>query len=137
MFCTIVSGEVMNKLIIGLIGIALLLVATAPVMAHTMINQGAIVYVGERGLDLTNAINHYPVTEQKYIGWWVPGRDPATFKPSVIVGAYSRKSLITIDRVFATHLGNWYMVRQDGTANTTDGSFFTVRNTPKGAPPKK
>lgn len=122
-------------------GLLLLSVAAVPVMAHPMINQGDTVYVGEHGLDLTNAINHYPMDEQGAIGWWASWQDPTVFQPAkqillqtsrVVTNFGITKAGFTTPR-YGNALGNWYIIRSDGTANTTDGAFFVVEQHGYGA----
>jgi hypothetical protein len=117
--------NIMKKGIIVLIGIALLLMATVPVMARTMINQGDTVYIGETHLNIARAQIQYPYNEHGTIGWWKAGQDPATTRPTVIARTFPLYDF-SVREQYGNFLGNWYVVKGNGTGNTTIGPFFIV-----------
>lgn len=101
-------------------GVALLTVAM-PVSAQLDdIDEGDTVFIGETGLDITDAVDAY-----NQIAWWAPGLDVATDEPSKILPLSLKDNFEIspdLDK-FGGRTGNWY--RYDG---SEQGIAFIVQN---------
>ena len=110
-----------KRLTIALVALALfVLVAVMPVSAEYYnvtkgINAGATVYIGEQGLNLTNALG----TAKGYcgnpagttIGWWASAAQLGTTSPSKSFDIASRFESFTVaPSDFVGYAGNWYLV---------------------------
>ncbi len=77
----------------------------------TTISQGGNVFIGEEGLDISNAIG-----TSSYIGWYKPGDDPRRMKPSAVINVPD-PSYFTIDpSSFSGKTGSWYQMGVDSTS---------------------
>jgi hypothetical protein len=117
-----------KRLTIALVALAMFaLVAVLPVSAVPSvpagyyivapnINQGATVFIGEQGLDVTNALATAGATTTK-IGWWASAANVATtpFSQSYDFGATGASSF-TVGDTFVGYTGNWYALSTTGAA---------------------
>jgi PGF-CTERM protein len=69
----------------------------------TLINQGATVYIGEEGLDITNAMGG-----STQIGWWASGSDLSTSASKTINIGTRLTSMTITQSEFKGNTGNWY-----------------------------
>lgn len=136
-----------KRLNIALVAVALLLVLVAimPVSAYvvrTNITQGATIFIGEEGLNLSaaqfNAIytgstggqmavgQGFGDRDSGQIGWWASAAALATTSPTKTISLVGRNNSFTVSPSdFVGYTGNWYMVNQtNGYANTP--AMFTV-----------
>ena len=103
-----------KRLTIALVALAMFaLVAVLPVSATLSadgnyyvvaknINAGAQVFIGEQGLDITNAL-----AGATTIGWWASAATITTTPPSQTV-VISNPTDFTVGDVFVGYTGNWY-----------------------------
>ncbi len=132
-----------KRLTIALVAVALfVLMAVMPVSAAalwangTIINQGATIFIGEEGLNVTHAMNqayylgvvgtpgtpaqNNSLLQGTYtaIGWWASAADLYTTSPSktIDLGVNRRYAQMTVAPAdFVGYTGNWYLLRPDGT----------------------
>jgi PGF-CTERM protein len=122
-----------KRLTIALIALAMfVLVAVMPVSAlfynvAPNINQGAMVFIGEQGLNVTNALasanTQAGVTGATTIGWLASAAVITTTSPSNPVSLTGRITSLTIEPVsdkFASYPGTYYLV------NATTGTAYSV-----------
>jgi PGF-CTERM protein len=128
-----------KRLTIALVAVALfVLMAVMPVSAlsnGTVINQSAIVFIGEQGLNVTHALNQAvgpaaPIDgtpAQTTIGWWASAAAINTSAPTKTIdlsGSPARYLSLTVaPSDFVGYTGNWYSM-MDGTR--TSGIAFSV-----------
>nr|WP_320162528.1 MEMAR_RS02690 family S-layer glycoprotein [uncultured Methanoregula sp.] len=112
-----------KRFTIALVALALfVLVAVMPASAayyntSPVINQGATVFIGEQGLNLTTAI-HYaegtPVTNAPLntsIGWWASAATITSSAPTKSIDLASRYTSLTVaPSDFVGYAGNWYLL---------------------------
>ena len=83
----------------------LTLLAAAPVSADLQkVKNGATVFVGETGLDISSALNGC-----RQIAWWTPGN--TTDSPPTVILNFSEAQITKYNispDIFATHTGTWY-----------------------------
>ncbi len=119
-----------KRLTIALVAVALfVLMAIMPVSAlsnGTVINQGAFVFIGEEGLNVTHALNQalvgpYGPAEDapvfQRIGWWASAAPIQSTSATKIIdlGVGSRyKSMTVAQTDFVGFTGNWYLVDAGG-----------------------
>jgi PGF-CTERM protein len=132
-----------KRLTIALVAVALfVLMAVMPVSAianGTVINQGATVFIGEEGLNITHAINQAQSTTVTdgvptfaTIAWWASAADVSFTVPSKTIDVSTRLSNFMVAPAdFVGYAGNWYLVGANGrTIITTgvgnNGLVFTV-----------
>jgi len=147
-----------KRLTIALVAVALfVLMAVMPVSAvalfanGTIINQGATIFIGEEGLNVTHAMNqaYYrgnnmvgdPVennsplqTNATRIGWWASAADLYTTSPSRVIdlGVNGRYKLMTVaPSDFVGYTGNWYLLNENasrpiGNTNADAAMVFLV-----------
>jgi len=118
-----------KRLTIALVALAMfVLVAILPVSAtsfyvvNTSINAGASVYIGEQGLDFTNAIANFTTTADgtpSQIGWWASAASISSTPPSQTYTWTSTTSNTISPSAFGAWTGNWYVVNKSNVANTT------------------
>jgi PGF-CTERM protein len=122
------GGKQMTKrLTIALIAlVALVLVAVLPVSAayyqvNNSISNGATVYLGEVQLNLTPFYLSIPAGDQGTIGFWTSGSDVTSTPPSANVNltATSVPSFSVSQGTFGSYLGTWYVLKNNGFADTT------------------
>jgi PGF-CTERM protein len=119
-----------KRLSIALVAVALLLVlvtvmpASAYTGVRTNISQGATIYIGEQGLNLTPVINYAgftntsggPVgTADAYtgkVGWWASAAVLGTTSPTIPYTLTGINNFAVSPSVFAQGIGNWYIVNQ-------------------------
>jgi PGF-CTERM protein len=126
-----------KRLTIALVAVALFVlmavmpVSAAPLFANgTIINQGATIFIGEEGLNVTHALNqaYYVSTSGPaspamnnsappltVIGWWASAADLYTTSPSRTIdlaGADTRRyAYMTVAQSdFVGYTGNWYLL---------------------------
>ncbi|MGA2162822.1 MAG: DUF3821 domain-containing protein [Methanoregula sp.] len=92
-----------------------------PVMAgaYTTIKQGGTVYIGEQGLDVSNAMG----TSDTQIGWWASGAAIATSSPDSQMQVTSPSNFYVSSSAFGQYLGTWYRLNSQG---KPDGIAFIV-----------
>ena len=130
-----------KRLTIALIAVALfVLMAVMPVSAYTpmfangtIINQGATVFIGEQGLNVTHALNgaYYgqscgaliPCGEDNLvpplttIGWWASAADIYNSAPSKTIDLSTRYyNFMVAPSDFVGYTGNWYLLDANGRA---------------------
>ncbi len=130
-----------KRLTIALVAVALfVLMAVMPVSAAglfangTIINQGATIFIGEEGLNVTHAMNqaYYRSTTpptaatpamnnsaplRTAIGWWASAADLYTTSPSktIDLGVNRRYAQMTVAPAdFVGYTGNWYLLNASG-----------------------
>ena len=122
-----------KRLTIALVALAMfVLVAAMPVSAafnvvRPEINQGATVFIGEQGLDLTQAVNQF--AKPTSIGWWASAAQIPTTPPTATVTLTNPSNFLVSYAAFGSYYGNWYALKPDGTANTT--AVFVVVKDPQ------
>jgi len=87
------------------IALVILILLIPPVSAELQtINTGATVFIGESGLDITNAVGNNTA-----IAWWTPAADIHASAPAKVlkIGDYVARFGIS-DSEFTGHTGNWY-----------------------------
>ena len=136
--------QMTKRLIIALVALAaLVLVAVMPVSAVSTngyykvapgINQGATVFIGEQGLDITNALATANAlgTPSGYstIGWWASTADITNTAPTVSVDTTGRVTTFTVTQSeFDGYEGQWYLVASDlnQRAKPNVGAVFNVK----------
>jgi PGF-CTERM protein len=134
-----------KRLTIALVALAMfVLVAVMPVSADLVngyyrvapgINQGATVFIGEQGLDISHAMasaraqgtTHLPITT---IGWWASAADIRTTAPTVSFDLIGRETLFTVTQSeFDGYEGQWYLVdaNDNNWAKAATGAVFNVK----------
>jgi trimeric autotransporter adhesin len=127
-----------KRLTIALVAVALfVLMAVMPVSATiwangTVINQGATIFIGEEGLNVTHAMNqaYYTATggtlsainnnsapPLTVIGWWASAAVLYTTSPSrtIDLGVNRRYAQMTVaPSDFVGYTGNWYLLDSSG-----------------------
>jgi PGF-CTERM protein len=145
-----------KRLTIALVAVALfVLMAVMPVSAAglfangTVINQGATIFIGEEGLNVTHAMNqaYYrgsatvgtPVQNNSplnpsftRIGWWASAAVLYTTSPSKVIdlGVNGRYKMMTVaPSDFVGYTGNWYLLDINGSRPIgVDGEAAMVFN---------
>jgi hypothetical protein len=104
-----------------------------PVSAEVIapeINQGAVIYIGEEGLNLTHALNQAHgasdvdgVPGNTGIGWWPSGGSVAVTAPTKTLNISSRYRSFTVEPSdFVGYSGNWYPLdNSSGMIDLTNG----------------
>jgi len=94
------------------------------------IEQGATVFIGEQGLDITPAmIAANNGTALTTIGWWVSAADIYTMAPTISVETMTRQEAFNVTQAeFDGYEGQWYLVDPalDNTAKRDAGAVFNV-----------
>jgi len=112
----------LKSLKIAGIALVILVLVILPASAELQtINTGAIVFIGESGLNITRAVGNITA-----IAWWAPGADIYASAPVkvLVTGEYAARYWIS-DREFAGHTGNWYQY-DETTPNSAGPLAFTV-----------
>ena len=115
--------QMTKRLTIALVALAMfVLVAVVPVSAtfgngyYTVaknISQGATVFIGEQGLDITTALAmaNGATGANTTIGWWASAASIATTPPTVTVQTSGRATQFTVTQSeFDGYTGVWYLV---------------------------
>lgn len=84
-------------------------VSAATTIAGKYINAGATVFVGEEGLDITNAMNGYST-----LGFWESGASAGSAPYPIHVGSASLGNFAISSAQFNGRTGAWYQVADDG-----------------------
>jgi len=129
-----------KRLTIALVAVALfVLLALTPVSAKplfangTIINQGATIYIGEEGLNVTHALNGAyfgascgvdvpcdtwnSIPNLTSIGWWASAADIYNSAPSRTIDLSTRyRNLMVSPSDFVGYTGNWYLLGPNGRA---------------------
>ena len=130
-----------KRLTIALVALAMfVLVAAMPVSAYNNgfyyvvrqnINQGATVFIGEQGLDITLAMSTANAgTALTTIGWWASAADIYNTAPTTSVDTATRQESFTVTQAeFDGYEGQWYLVDPalDNTAKRDAGAVFNVK----------
>jgi len=132
-----------KRLTIALVAVALfVLMAIMPVSAApngTQIQQGAFVFIGEGGLNLTQTLNQAlnpqvapnltisktPAAGDLKIGWWASAAQITTTAPTKTIdlsGRYTNFEVAQAD--FVGFTGNWYLL-----SNTSANAAFLIGGT--------
>ena len=151
------KNNMTKRLTIALVAVALfVLMAVMPVSATiwangTVINQGATIFIGEEGLNVTHALNqaYYrsitavgtPVQNNSapqltVIGWWASAAVLYTTSPSrtIDLGVNRRYASMTVaPSDFVGYTGNWYLLdatasRPASAAGTDAAMVFSVQD---------
>ncbi len=112
------------------IGVAAMPAAGAFYSVNTSIHQGATVFIGEQGLDLTPAIMAYPNTTAGrpiYIGWWASAAQIGTTSPIATVTLTNPTNTLISYAAFGSYYGNWYAINASGVVNQS-AVFMIVRD---------
>jgi len=129
-----------KRLTIALVALAMfVLVAVMPVSADSVagyyqvapiINQGATVFIGEQGLNITNALTTANVASPSptnTIGWWASAADIGTTSPTVSFDLTGRATLFTVTQSeFDGYEGEWYLVNPS-TNHAVAPALFNVK----------
>ena len=109
-----------KRFTIALVALALfVLVAVMPVSAYYYtvapgINQGASIFVGEQGLNLTPAVsqaNTASTITSTTVGWWASAAGVLSTAPTKSIDVAARASSLTVNPAdFGGYAGNWYLV---------------------------
>jgi PKD repeat protein len=116
-------------------------VNASPVIAP-VIGKAATIYIGERGLNVTHALNlargtttpaaNNSVPTLTQIGWWASAADMYVTAPSktIDLGVADRyKSLTVAPADFVGFTGSWYLLSAGGaTPYSTDSLVFSVQD---------
>lgn len=86
--------------------------------ALNTVKQADTVFIGEQGLDITQALGGY-----SKIAWWEPGTNPQTEQPAD-VKSISEPTNFAVDTTFSGELNNWY--RYNG--GYAEGLAFYVKD---------
>jgi PGF-CTERM protein len=136
--------QMTKRLTIALVALAMfVLVAVMPVSAVLIngyylvapnVNQGATVFIGEQGLNITPALNSANAagTPSAYttIGWWASAADIQVTAPTVSVDLTGRQTLFTVTQAeFDGYEGQWYLVASNlnNIAKPGAGAVFNVK----------
>jgi PGF-CTERM protein len=136
--------QMTKRLTIALVALAMfVLVAVVPVSAsfangyYTVapnVNQGATVFIGEQGLNITSALTtaNAAGTPSAYttIGWWASAADIQVTAPTVSVDLTGRQTLFTVTQAeFDGYEGQWYLVASNlnNIAKPGAGAVFNVK----------
>jgi hypothetical protein len=125
-----------KRLTIALVALAMfVLVAVMPTSAYfyavnTSINQGASVYIGEQGLNLSGAMNAY-AWRPTSIGWWASAAQISSSAPTAtypLTDPLVVNSTTISYAAFGSYYGPWYAINSTGAVDTTLGAFFNVKD---------
>ncbi|MCX6688884.1 MAG: DUF3821 domain-containing protein, partial [Methanoregula sp.] len=83
------------------------------------ISQGNTVFLGEDGLDVTNALG-----SDSQIGWWASGADIQHSAPSGNIPIPSKTQFSVTPTLFGSQLGTWYRI--DSSTGYANGTAFIV-----------
>jgi len=115
---------------IALVAVALLLVLVAimPVSAYTLrtsINQGATIFIGEEGLNLTPAqLSQAAGTDANTISWWASAADLTGSSATKSISLVGRNTSFTVSPSdFVGYTGNWYFVYGANGSAVTPAAF--------------
>jgi hypothetical protein len=113
-----ISGIVKICILVVIVSLCL----TGPVIASAPIStimQGNAVFVGEEGLDISQAIG-----ADTQIGWWASAADISSSSPTKTIDLKNRMTSFMVSPFeFSGYSGNWYRLNNAGKAN---GSAFIV-----------
>ena len=110
-----------NTLKMALVLFFLLCCCLIPVPSAASLNVvpvGGTVFVGEQGIDITQAMG----TDSR-IGWWASGAVVGSSAPDQTVTIPNPTSFFVTPNAFAPYTGNWYRISSNG---TPDGIAFNV-----------
>ncbi|MCK9594009.1 MAG: DUF3821 domain-containing protein [Methanoregula sp.] len=112
------------------IGVATIPAAGAFYTVNTSIHQGATVFIGEQGLNLTPAIMAYPDTtagRPVSIGWWASAATIGTVTPTATYTLTDPSHTMISYAAFGSYYGNWYAINASGRVNQSS-VFMIVRD---------
>jgi len=105
--------------IIFLVGVCLFLIGSAGAAAPiSTIHRGNTVFIGEQGLDISDAMEGDTI-----LGWWASGASIAGSSPDYHILVSNPASFSVNPGDFGTHTGNWYHMSSLTSAN---GTAFAV-----------
>ena len=111
-------------------------VTTPAPASGTIIEQGAILFIGESGLNVTHALNQANSAADidaepalTSIGWWAPPSDPGTDAPSTTFALAGQYRAMTVNpTIFVSYPGNWYLLTAGGDHPVTTDPVFTIQD---------
>ena len=77
--------------------------STQPLLEHPHINQGGDVFIGEEGLNVTDAVGGFA-----NIAWFASGTNPNTDPPNYIVTVGNLASFSVAPEYYIEKTGEWY-----------------------------
>jgi hypothetical protein len=99
------------------------------------IDQGATVFIGEEGLDVTRALlkaQNKPFSSTpdiKTIGWWADASQLSTTLPTKMVDLSARyQNFLVEPSDFVGYTGNWYLYTSGTAAVVSSNPVFTVKD---------
>jgi len=103
---------------------------SAAYTVRTHINQGATIFIGEEGLNLTGAQMYGTAysgqPSNTTIGWWASAADLTKTSPTKSISLVGRNQSFTVSPAdFVGYTGNWYFVDTD-TGYASTPAVFTV-----------
>jgi trimeric autotransporter adhesin len=121
-----------KRLTIALVAVAMfVLLAVMPVSAYTVatnVSQGATVFIGESGLNVTAALATAQTTggtTSNVIGWWASAASISTTAPTKTIDLTGRTLSFTVASTdFVGYTGNWYLY--NGSTGLNQALMFTV-----------
>lgn len=91
-------------IMVALMALLTIMLPVSAIVVGKDISQGATVFLGEEGLDITNAVG--PSTS---IGWWASAADIQATSPSQTIQVSGRKTTFEITQAeFSGYTGSWY-----------------------------
>ena len=91
-------------IMVALMALLTIMLPVSAIVVGKDISQGATVFLGEEGLDITNAVG-----SSTSIGWWASAADIQTTSPSQTIQVSGRKSTFEITQAeFSGYTGSWY-----------------------------
>jgi len=100
------------SIMVVLMAVVLMILPVSATNVGTIVQQGATVFIGEEGLDISQAVG-----DSSTIGWWASAADLTTTSPSQTITVTGRNKTFEITQSeFLGHTGSWYKVKSDGTA---------------------
>jgi trimeric autotransporter adhesin len=106
-------------IMVALIALVLMVLPVSAVTVGANIKPGATVFLGEEGLNITNAMDVYST-----LGYWGAGADISTTSPLTTISTNGRLNSFSITTAeFGGYVGSWYRV---DTLGHPQGLAFTV-----------
>jgi trimeric autotransporter adhesin len=94
-------------IMVALMALLTIMLPVSAVVVGKDISQGATVFLGEEGLDITNAVN--TAGGVTTIGWWASAADIQATSPSQTIQVSGRASTFEITQSeFSGYTGSWY-----------------------------
>lgn len=116
-------GSYKQVVITGLACILVMLLITPATAAISDIPAGGTVFIGEEGLDITAC----GVADGDTLGWFAPGRSPATGDPDATVVVSDATSFFVSPQIFSNRIGVWYNLATGSSAFMVADPFLLIR----------